>query len=56
MEWKELSVRDRANFIHQFVKGGIITIKEQEKFYNSSISHFTMTNQFPIKPLTAKAY
>lgn len=37
MEWKELSVRDRANFIHQFVKGGIITIKEQEDFYNNVV-------------------
>lgn len=45
MEWKELSVRDRANFIHQFVKGGIITTKEQEDCRNNKSFIITV---FPI--------
>lgn len=34
MEWNQLSVKDRAKFIHLFVKGGILTTKEQEDFFN----------------------
>lgn len=56
MEWRELSVKDRASLIRQMVNLGITTSTEQEKFYNNSISNFTTTKQVPIKPLTAKAY
>ena len=55
MAWKDLNVRDRAQFIRQMVSLGITKSEEQADFYNNSISNFTMTKQVPIKPLTAKA-
>ena len=54
MDWRELSVKDRASLIRQMVSLGITTSKEQEKFYNTSISNSPMTKQIPIKPLTIK--
>lgn len=38
MAWKDLNVRDRAQFIRQMVSLGITNNSEQEKFYNESIS------------------
>lgn len=38
MAWKDLSVRDRAGFIRQMVSLGITKSKDQELFYNNSIS------------------
>lgn len=55
MEWRELSVKDRANLIRQMVSLGITTSKEQEKFYNNSISNSPMIKPVLIKPLTTKA-
>lgn len=37
MAWKDLSVRDRAEFIRQMVSLGITKSKDQENFFNSSI-------------------
>lgn len=43
MEWRNLSVRDRAGLIRQMVSLGITTSNEQEKFYNDSIANPTNT-------------
>jgi hypothetical protein len=51
MAWKDLSVKDRAGFIRQMVSLGITKPKDQELFYDNSISGPGKRQTFnPTKP------
>ena len=46
MAWKDLSVKDRAGFIRQMVSLGITKPKDQELFYDKSISSLGKNKNF----------